>query len=148
MTRRVFVAMALLLTAALNAADDSKLVSARITFSVPQGDEKDAKDEATAVTVTVKSKADQTLATKERLGADDVWDDTNEKGFSYDLTVAPGATRSQIGDGVAMQLRFHPNGNDIIKFNYHLVLKFEDGQELTKDGAGIVLSQFKLLYNN
>jgi len=46
MTRRFLVAIALLSSAALNAADDSKLVSARITFSVPQGDEKDAKDEA------------------------------------------------------------------------------------------------------
>ena len=148
MTRRIFVGTALLSSAALSAADDPKLTSARITFTVPKGDEKDAKEEDTQVSVTVKNKSDQMLASKERLGGGDLWEDANEKGFSYDLTVPPGVTRSQVGDGFALQIRFHPNGNDIIKFNYHLALRFEDGQELAKDGAGIVLSQFKLLYNN
>ncbi len=126
----------------LRSADDPTLDSAKITFSLPEGDD---KDDDTQVSVWVSSRLsngfNQTLASRERFASTSTWEDTGDKSYTYDLSVAGGVKRSQISGPVRVRIVIHPNGNDTVKFGYNLVLKFSDGQEVTKDASDIVLSQ-------
>jgi hypothetical protein len=126
---------------------DQILKSARITFSIPQGDDKDTD---TAVSVVVSSKFnnqfDFTIASKLHFANNDTWEDTGDKSYTYALDFSP-VNLKQINSDIKTQIHIDPNGNDTVKFGYRLSLVFDDGDpqtaeiELTQSRNDITLSQ-------
>ncbi|MCX6213817.1 hypothetical protein [Spirosoma sp.] len=126
---------------------DQVLKSAKITFIMPEGDD---KDDNTAVTVAVSTKFnnqfDLTLASKVNFANNDTWEDTGDKSYTYALDFSP-VSLSQISNEVKTHIHISPNGNDTVKFGYLLSLIFDDGDpntavaELTQRRDNITLSQ-------
>lgn len=130
------------------------LKSAKITFYLPQGDD---KDDDTAVSVIVFSKFnnqfDITIASKLHFANNETWEDTGDKSYTYNLDFSP-ISLSQITNEVRTHIHIDPNGNDTIKFGYRLSLIFDDGDpntaqiELSQNRDNITLSQDGRDYNS
>jgi hypothetical protein len=126
---------------------DQVLKSAKITFFLPQGDDKDTD---TAVSVVVSSKFnnqfDLTIASKLNFANNDTWEDTGDKSYIYVLDFAP-VSITQISNDIKTHIQINPNGNDTVKFGYILSLIFDDGDpntaqiELIQRRDNITLSQ-------
>jgi len=126
---------------------DQTLKSAKITFSLPEGDDKDTN---TAVSVIVSTKFnnqfDIKIASKIHFANNDTWEDTGDKSYTYSLDFSP-VSLSQISNEVKTHIHIDPNGNDTVKFGYNLSLIFDDGNpdtalvELTQSRDNITLSQ-------
>lgn len=107
-------------------AAEPTLKSGRITFVMPEGDDKD-RDTAVSVVITTKfnNLFDLTLASRFNFANNDPWEDTGGKEYAYDLTVAGGIKLSQINN-VTIKITFNPVGNDAIIFGFRLELTFDD----------------------
>lgn len=138
----------------LNNMADQLLISAKITFYIPVGDD---KDDDTAVSVIVSSKFnnqfDVTIASKLHFANSDTWEDTGDKSYTYNLDFSP-ISLSQINENVRTYIHIDPNGNDTVKFGYRLSLIFDDGDpntaqvELTQNRDNITLSQDNRNFNS
>jgi hypothetical protein len=124
------------------------LKKAVITFIMPEGDDKDTD---TKVSVSVSSKFnnqfDLTLASRNDFAGTDTWEDPGGKEYTYELSAATGTKLSQISGDVKTRITINPNGNDTVKFNYRLILVFDDddpntpASELKQERENITLSQ-------
>jgi hypothetical protein len=130
------------------ALGEPTLRRAYITFIIPEGDDKD-NDTAVSVSVSTKfnSQFDLTLASRYGFAGNDTWEDPGGKEYTYELKAATGVKLSQISGDVKTRININPVGNDTVKFNYRLVLVFDDGDpetppfELKQERDGITLSQ-------
>ena len=132
--------------------DEPVLKSANIVFHLPQGDDKD-DDTKVSVNVTSKFNDDFDLQVAWRRDfAEGTWEDTGDKYYAYELSVAGGLRLSQLDRDVRTRIEIHPNGNDTVKFDYKLTLVFDDNNpttaavNLVQDRNGIVLSQDNKIY--
>ena len=133
---------------------DQILKAAKITFSLPQGDDKDTD---TAVSVVISSKFnnqfDITIASKLHFANNDTWEDTGDKSYAYNLDFSP-INLTQMGNDIKTYIHIDPNGNDTVKFGYLLSLIFDDGDpntaqiELTQTRDNITLSQDNRNFNS
>jgi hypothetical protein len=122
------------------AQDDPMLQSAKITFSLPEGDD---KDDNTAVDVFVSTRVngqwEATIAGLQGLGQQTTWEDDGAHSYSYDLAVSSGMKKSVvIGGGVKTQINWNPTGRDRAFFTYTLVLRFADGSELKQNSPRVI----------
>jgi hypothetical protein len=114
-------------------ASEATLRSAKITFSLPDGDD---KDDNTKVSVTVTTKAgpefEMRIASLAGFGDQQVWEDDGNHSYSYDLKVGGGIKLSQVtAGGIKTKIEWAPVGNDRGFFNYRLVLRFDDDDPST-----------------
>jgi hypothetical protein len=150
MKKMLSVGLVALLTAfAINrdatarAQDDPVLQSAKITFALPDGDD---KDDNTAVDVTLTTRANGqweiTLASLRRFGLGTVWEDDGSHSYDYDLRVASGIRKSTvINGGVKTRIGWNPDGDDRAFFSYTVTLVFSDGSEMNQAGPLIEMSE-------
>lgn len=132
----------------VSAAGEPVLKKATITFIMPEGDDKDT-DTKVSVSVSAKfnNQFDLTLASKNDFAGNDTWEDPGGKEYTYELNAATGTKLSQISGDVKTRITINPNGNDTVKFNYRLILVFDDDDpntpatELKQERDGITLSQ-------
>lgn len=133
------------------ADDDPLLQSAKITFSLPDGDD---KDDNTTVDVIVSTRVngqwEATVATLRGFGNQTVWEDDGGHSYPYDLGIAAGIKKSiVIGGGVKTRINWNPVGRDRGFFTYTLVLRFSDGSELTQSSPGVIeMSENLRSYSN
>ena len=124
------------------------LKKAVVTFIMPEGDDKDT-DTAVSISITTKfnNQFDLTLASRNNFANTDTWEDPGGKEYTYDLSAATGTKLSQISGDVKTRITINPVGNDTVKFNYRLILVFDDDDpntppfELKQERDGITLSQ-------
>jgi len=134
-------------THAKSKAGEPVLKQAKITFIMPEGDDKDT-DTKVSVSVTTKfnNQFDLTLASRNDFAGNDTWEDTGGKEYSYDLNFS-GVKLSQINTDVKAIITINPVGNDTVKFGYRLILIFDDDDpstppvELKQERGDITLSQ-------
>jgi hypothetical protein len=133
------------------------LRSAKITFSLPKGDDKDDNSKATVtVTSKVNNQFDQRIASLEDFGDQQTWEDDGSKSYPYDLNVVGGTKYSTVtGGGIKTKLEFKANGDDRVYFNYRLVLIFDDNDpstapvELEQTNPSLIeMSETKRTYTN
>ena len=115
------------------------LKSGKITFIIPEGDD---KDDDTKVSIFVNAKFNKKfnlkLASLEGFGDQQTWEDDGKHSYDYDLKVS--AIPISRVDDITMKMTWHPNGNDRCFFKYRLTLTFDDDDpktdplELTQDG--------------
>lgn len=107
-------------------ANEPTLKRGRITFVIPQGDDKDTN---TAVSVSVTTKFgglfELTLASRFNFASNDTWEDPGGREYPYNLNVAGGVRLSQI-NGVTIRIVINPVGNDTVIFGFRLELEFDD----------------------
>jgi hypothetical protein len=119
--------------------EEPTLQSAKITFSLPEGDD---KDDNTKVTVTVTTKTgqfDKRIAYLEGFGDQQVWEDDGNHSYPYDLKVASGITVNSVTNGgIKTRIDWKPVGRDRGFFNYRLVLRFSDGSELEQTNPSLI----------
>lgn len=126
---------------------DQILRSAKITFKLPKGDDKDT-DTAVSVHVTTRfnRQFDIELASKSHFADTDTWEDTGNKEYTYSLDFTPFKI-TQLDPNVRTKITLEPKGNDTVKFGYHLELIFDDDDastaemKIVQDKADITLSQ-------
>ena len=131
------------------------LKKAIVTFIMPEGDDKDT-DTAVSISVTTKfnNQFDLTLASRNNFANTDTWEDPGGKEYTYDLNAATGTKLSQINGDVKTRITINPVGNDTVKFNYRLILVFDDDDpntppfELKQERDGITLSQDNRTYTS
>jgi hypothetical protein len=143
----VVIVIAITLFGRSHATDDQEptLQSAKIIFSIPEGDD---KDDNTKVTITVSTKAgqfDKRIAYLEDFGDQQVWEDDGNHSYPYDMSVAPGITmKSVTNGGIKTRIDWKPVGNDRGFFNYRLILRFSDGSELEQTNPSLIEMSEKL----
>jgi hypothetical protein len=120
--------------------DDPVLRSAKITFSLPDGDD---KDDNTAVDVFVTTKAssqfEATIASLQGFANQQVWEDDGNHSYPYDLNVASGIRKSMVlNGGVKTTINWHPVGRDRCYFNYTLVLTFNDDSVVRQSNPALI----------
>lgn len=128
-------------------AGEMILKRAKITFIMPDGDDKDT-DTKVSVSVTTKfnSQFDLTLASRDDFAGNETWEDTGGKEYPYELNFA-GLKLIQINSDVKTTITINPVRNDTVKFGYRLILIFDDDDpstppvELRQEKSGITLSQ-------
>ncbi|KJE22895.1 hypothetical protein FF36_02874 [Frankia torreyi] len=118
-----------------------------ITFSLPEGDDKDTD---TAVSVFIRApyaaKFKITVARKQHFANTDTWEDTGDKSYTYQLDTTPVDIEKLTGD-IQTEIDIFPVGNDTVKFGYDLELVFIDTEDpenivpLGQSYGGITLSQ-------
>jgi hypothetical protein len=136
-------------------AAEPVLKKAVITFIIPEGDDKDT-DTAVSVSITTKfnNQFDLTLASRNGFANNDTWEDPGGKEYTYELSAATGTKLSQISGDVKTRITINPVGNDTVKFNYRLILIFDDddpntpASELKQERDGITLSQDNRTYTS
>lgn len=121
-------------------SSEPTLQNAKITFSLPEGDD---KDDNTAVTVTVSSKInnqfDTVIARLEAFGQQQVWEDDGSHSYSYDLPVMPGIKRSDVtSGGIKTTIEWMPVGDDRCFFAYTMVLGFSDGSQIGQSSPQVI----------
>lgn len=124
------------------------LKSVKITFIMPEGDDKDT-DTQVSVSVAAKfnNQFDMTLGSRYGFAGNDTWEDPGGKEYPYDLSCASGLKLSQISNDIKTTITINPVGNDTVKFGYRLVLIFDDEDpntpaiELKQERFDIMLSQ-------
>jgi hypothetical protein len=125
---------------AAHAADDPVLQSAKITFSLPDGDDKDHNTRVDVfVTTKVNGQWEAVIASLERFGDQQVWEDDGNHSYPYDLGVSAGIKKSAVmNGGVKTQINWHPVGRDRAFFTYTLVLLFSDGSKLQQSSPSLI----------
>ncbi len=110
-----------------------QLRSAKITFIIPEGDDKDDNTKVSmTVTTRVNNQFEQTLASLDNFGDQQVWEDDGNHSYSYDLNIAGGVTYEMVtAGGIKTKIEWKPVGNDRGFFHYRLVLRFDDGDPST-----------------
>lgn len=129
-----------------------RLASASITFTIPEGDDKDT-DTAVSVTVTAPFSGGWrlTLAHREGFANTDTWEDTGDKSYTYQLNTSA-FDITQLTGAIQTRIQIAPVGNDEVKFGYHVDLKFIDpadpnnSQLVTQAKDGITLNQDNRTY--
>ena len=130
------------------------LRSGRISFYLPQGDDKDTDTKVSVYIMTkFNGQWDLLLAKKENFAGTDTWEDDGQHTYTYDLDITP-VDLSQINSDVKTTISIMPNGNDTVKFEYTLALVFDDGDpntaqiELSQKRTGIELNQDNRTYQS
>lgn len=123
-----------------NSVDDPDLQSAKITFSLPEGDDKDDDTKVDVfVTTKVNGQWEASLASLQAFAGQDVWEDDGKHSYSYDLVVSSGIRKSiVVNGGVKAKINWHPHGDDRCYFDYRLVLTFSDGSTLEQTNPALV----------
>ena len=90
---------------------DLILRSATIVFSLKQGDDKDT-DTGVSVFISARynNQFDLQIASRQHFANTDTWEDTGDKGYNYDLAVAPVGLLQITGD-VKTRIVIWPVGN-------------------------------------
>lgn len=133
---------------------DQILRSGSITFSLPDGDDKDNNTKVDVSVITrFNDQFDLLLANKSGFAGTDTWEDTGDKSYTYSLDVTP-VSIAQINSGLKTTITIRPNGDDTVIFNYRLSLIFDDGNpntaqiELVQTRESITLSQDDPTFNS
>lgn len=115
------------------AAEEPTLRTAKITFCLPKGDDKDDNTTVSvAVTTKVDNQWDQTIASLDAFGDQIVWEDDGKHCYPYDLKVVGGTNLGVVrAGGVRTKIDWMPTGRDRGFFNYKLVLTFDDSDTST-----------------